>query len=219
MLWCSSLFAFSFTCLHRHSSLTPRDCFSKHGVYRCATEFESLGKVYEQVYYHCDQLLKSMYMPYLREWHAAFGARRVLVLHAESYWRQPATELSRALTFLGLEGLSRGGGGGDGGWEASMLSRPVETLPGTEFTGRCGTCGDFELTNQVSARDWDRDWEERDAYHGGGGRGRKSRIQQPMLPRAREMLDEFFAPFNRELARELGDDRFLWRTPLAVAAD
>ena len=34
-----------------------------------------------------------------------------------------------------------------------------------------------------------------------------------MLPEARRVLDEFFAPFNRLLAEELRDDRFLWRTP------
>lgn len=203
-----------------------RDCFEKHGVYRCATEFEALGKAYEQVYYHCDQLLKSLYAPYLGEWRRAFGARRVLVMHAESYWADPARELSRALTFLGLEaGLESipsrtsdadtqepGGGGLKEDWRSAMLGRKVATLVGTEFEGRCGTCGDFALTNRVAPRDWDRDWHERDAYHGGGGRGRASRIQAPMLPRARELLDEFFAPFNRQLARELGDDRFLWRT-------
>ena len=48
-------------------------------MYRCAVEFEALGKEYEQVYYHSDQLLKSLYIPYLREWHAAVGRRRVLV--------------------------------------------------------------------------------------------------------------------------------------------
>jgi hypothetical protein len=39
-----------------------------------------------------------------------------------------------------------------------------------------------------------------------------------LVPLHRELLDEFFAPFNRQLARELGDDRFLWRTPSVDAA-
>jgi hypothetical protein len=39
-----------------------------------------------------------------------------------------------------------------------------------------------------------------------------------MLPEARRLLDEFFAPFNRLLAEELRDHRFLWRTPKTVFA-
>jgi hypothetical protein len=60
-------------------------------------EFEALGKEYEQVYYHSDQVLKSLYIPYLREWHAAVGRRRVLVLHAETYWRDPGQGLTLVL--------------------------------------------------------------------------------------------------------------------------
>nr|XP_054770949.1 carbohydrate sulfotransferase 15-like [Lytechinus pictus] len=32
----------------------------------------------------------------------------------------------------------------------------------------------------------------------------------PMLPETQQLLDEFYAPFNRELARMLGDERYLW---------
>jgi len=49
-------------------------------------------------------------------------------------------------------------------------------------------------------------------------KSRPSRIQLPMLPEARRLLDEFFAPFNRLLAEELRDHRFLWRTPKTVFA-
>ncbi|GFO31597.1 sulfotransferase [Plakobranchus ocellatus] len=33
----------------------------------------------------------------------------------------------------------------------------------------------------------------------------------PMFPETRALLEEFFAPFNEDLAQLLGDDRFLWK--------
>ena len=39
---------------------------------------------------------------------------------------------------------------------------------------------------------------------------RNSRLYDPMLNETRVLLDEFFQPFNKDLANLLNDDTFLW---------
>ncbi len=42
-------------------------------------------------------------------------------------------------------------------------------------------------------------------------RAKKYKSYAPMLPETRTILDQFYAPYNRQLARLLGDDRFLFQ--------
>ncbi len=39
-----------------------------------------------------------------------------------------------------------------------------------------------------------------------------------MLPETRRVLEAFYAPFNAELARQLGDERYLWKPAAASSA-
>ena len=39
----------------------------------------------------------------------------------------------------------------------------------------------------------------------------RSSKKNPMLPSTRELLQEFFKPFNEKLVQLLNDDRFLWK--------
>ena len=52
----------------------------------CAVNFESLSAANEGVYYHADQLLRSLYAAYVPTWLCAFGRQRLLLLRAEDYW-------------------------------------------------------------------------------------------------------------------------------------
>lgn len=72
----------------------------------CAFHFEALGPVHEKVFYHCDQLIKTMYGTFARGWVEAFGAANVLVLRTEDAFSDDAIvrkrALNRAVRFLGL---------------------------------------------------------------------------------------------------------------------
>ena len=75
---------------------------------RCAFLFEQLGKPEADSFYHSDQVIRSLYEPFLRDWHGAF-ASRLLVLRAEDllddtpgYTSTRAETRKKALDFLGL---------------------------------------------------------------------------------------------------------------------
>lgn len=72
----------------------------------CAFHFEALGPDREKVFYHCDQLIKTMYGTFARGWVEAFGAANVLFLRTEDAFSSSATvrkrALNRATHFLGL---------------------------------------------------------------------------------------------------------------------
>jgi N-acetylgalactosamine 4-sulfate 6-O-sulfotransferase len=67
----------------------------------CALRFESLARVNEEFFYHCDQLIKGIYSVFLREW-LREHPRRLLALRAEENYASPTTTLARALRYLGL---------------------------------------------------------------------------------------------------------------------
>jgi hypothetical protein len=72
----------------------------------CAFHFEALGPDREKVFYHCDQLIKTMYGTFARGWVEAFGAANVLFLRTEDAFSASAVirkrALNRAARFLGL---------------------------------------------------------------------------------------------------------------------
>ena len=59
------------------------ECASEHGAEGCAHRFEAYHPKYEAVFYHADQLIKTMYAVFLEGWLAMFGAENVLVLRTE----------------------------------------------------------------------------------------------------------------------------------------
>jgi N-acetylgalactosamine 4-sulfate 6-O-sulfotransferase len=93
-----------------------------HGEAACVTAFEACGPSYEAVFYHADQVLKSMYAVFMDGWMAAFPPEDVLVLRLEDYAGagEPALRatLQRALSHLALSEPS------DEVW-ARMLGEPV----------------------------------------------------------------------------------------------
>ena len=55
----------------------------------------------QEVFYHCDQLIKSMYAVFLPRWRSEH--RRVLALRAEDYYASPRGVLASALRFIGAQ--------------------------------------------------------------------------------------------------------------------
>jgi len=155
----------------------------------CAVNFESLSLATQDVYYHADQLLRSLYVAFLPTWFDAFGERGLLVLRAEDYWAHPKAELARTFSFLRL------GQPSEAQWGA-LLGRPVLRVLGSE---NATYWGDKAVRNYLVPR------------VGGQPGDKLTRMRVPMHADTAEALRNYFEPYNAELARLLSDERFLWR--------
>ena len=100
------------------------NCAAKHGARRCAYLFELLGPEQGEVFFHCDQIIRGLYEPFVRDWHAALGAESLLVLKVESLLDAPAAARGRILGFLGL-GRAASGGAADVGVAATTGYRQL----------------------------------------------------------------------------------------------
>lgn len=77
-------------------------CQASHGTRRCAFLFEMLEKRFADVFFHCDQIIRGIYHPFLAEWKAAFP-RSLLVLRAEDLLgREREAAHAQVYSFLGL---------------------------------------------------------------------------------------------------------------------
>ena len=84
-----------------------RECVKEHDWVGCAHRFEAYGPRYEGVFYHADQLIKSMYATFLEGWLEMFGRENVLVLRTEDVYSESEKTrkeaLLKAVAHLGLE--------------------------------------------------------------------------------------------------------------------
>ena len=70
------------------------ECGATHGSRRCAFLFELLEAKYGDIFFHCDQIIRGVYEPFMRDWHAALGDG-LLVLRVEDLLDSPAQSASR----------------------------------------------------------------------------------------------------------------------------
>ena len=77
-------------------------CAEAHSARRCAYMFELIDRRYGDVFFHCDQIIRGLYEPFVRDWHAALGKSGLLVLTVESLVDSPSESQAKLLTFLGL---------------------------------------------------------------------------------------------------------------------
>lgn len=159
-------------------------CEAEHGREGCAHRFEAYHPKYEAVFYHCDQLIKSMYGTFARGWLEMFGREGFLALRSEDVFSQDQTvrveQLRRAIRHLGLRELS------------DEKLREMDASPGMEEDARLAT----------------RDGGESDAAGGAGGRAGGGSVADP---RAMARLAQIFEPEKRALAEMFQDEAFLWR--------
>ena len=81
-------------------------CARTHGSRRCAIHFEQLGADPNDVFFHCDQLIRSMYAPFLREWLSAFPDGRLMIVRTEDLLTMRRLTLSRVWRHLGVAPLA-----------------------------------------------------------------------------------------------------------------
>ena len=77
-----------------------RRCEANFSTSDCALRFESLAREHEEVFYHCDQLIKGMYSIFTPAWRKEH--RRILFVRSESYFADVQGTLKRAMAFVGL---------------------------------------------------------------------------------------------------------------------
>lgn len=84
-----------------------KECAAEHTWEGCAHRFEAYGAKYEAVFYHADQLIKSLYATFLEGWLQMFGRENVLALRAEDVFSDSESTrkaaLAKAVAHLGLE--------------------------------------------------------------------------------------------------------------------
>jgi hypothetical protein len=156
----------------------------------CAYHFEALGPERERVFYHCDQLIKTMYGTFLKAWMEVFGPENVLALRSEdAFSDDPETRkraLRRALAFLGAREAS-----------AEALERMDVTCgsggdaPGALDERGCGFRDDLAIAKKSDFGD------DRPRSETTGASSEKTRA----------LLDAFVAPELSILARLFGDER------------
>ena len=113
-------------------------CVAKYGRWRCAIHFEQLGKEQSDVFFHCDQLIRGIYSPFVRDWLAAFP-RSLLILRAEDFYGAAATReelLLRTWAHLGLPAPSAGGGSPP--YVGSKVEKRLREQPYASWTANKG---------------------------------------------------------------------------------
>ena len=128
-------------------------------MFHCTLYLESLSQYLEDIFFHCDQLMRGMYSVWLHVWFTFFPREAFLVLDAQDYFRNPRAVLACIFTHLGLPAPS------ELEWDAILTQSHINVAA----TGK------------------------------------------EMLPEARKAATDFYAPFNRDLAELLGDEKWLWR--------
>eukprot|EP00965_Chrysotila_dentata_P249618 6208986-Pleurochrysis_carterae.AAC.2 len=53
-------------------------CSSAYSTRRCAFLFELLEPQFSDVFFHCDQIIRGLYEPFVRDWHGALGSTGLL---------------------------------------------------------------------------------------------------------------------------------------------
>ena len=77
-----------------------RRCEANFTTDDCARRFESLSRDNEEVFYHCDQLIKGMYASFLPAWRREH--QKILFLRSEDYFAAVKPTLLRTMKFIGL---------------------------------------------------------------------------------------------------------------------
>ena len=80
-------------------------CARAFGAKRCAIFFEQLGQEPNDVFFHCDQLLRGLYAPYIADWLAAFPEGALLLVRTEDLIDQRRLTLQRVWRHLGVPPL------------------------------------------------------------------------------------------------------------------
>jgi hypothetical protein len=85
-----------------------RECQAEHGPRKCAFLFERLGSKQGAAFWHANQVIRGLYLPFVSEWHAAFASSSdsLMVMMVEDLLDAPSVVHERIGTFLGLKSRS-----------------------------------------------------------------------------------------------------------------
>lgn len=81
-------------------------CVQVHGNRRCAIHFEQLGPQPNDVFFHCDQVIRSIYSVFVADWLGAFPEKQLLIVRTEDLIDNRRPTLQRVWRHIGLTPLS-----------------------------------------------------------------------------------------------------------------
>ena len=137
-----------------------RNCTAAgHSTFTCALYLESLSQDLEDIFFHCDQLLRGMYAIWLHLWLSFFPRESFLLIKSEDLFAAPQQVLRGIFAHLGLAEPSH------------------------------------EQWQQILS----------------ASNPRKAGAGQDMLVQTRQLVADFYEPFNRDLADMLQDRKWLWQ--------
>jgi hypothetical protein len=136
-------------------------------------------------------VIRGIYAPFLAEWLSAFPPSSIRVLRAEDLFDNPPAAWASLTTFLGAAAARAARAARAASAPGAAASSTVPNLAHAPALGGHNTSYAGHHSAMVKAA---------------GGTA-------PMQPRTRALLDSFYAPFNRELAALVREDKFLWQGP------
>jgi N-acetylgalactosamine 4-sulfate 6-O-sulfotransferase len=78
-----------------------------HSTWECTLYLESWSQPLEDIFFHCDQLLRGMYSFWLHMWFSYFPRESFLVLKSEDFFENPRQVLQQVFQHLGLREPTR----------------------------------------------------------------------------------------------------------------
>ena len=97
-------------------------CEAKHGLRRCAFLYEYLEREYADVFFHCDQVIRGLYAPFVQDWLGAFP-NSTLTVRAEDFHDEPRKTQRRIWSFLRLPA-----GAVRSGWPRAQEKEPPQPM-------------------------------------------------------------------------------------------
>jgi len=173
-------------------------CVGKYGPRRCAFLFEMLDPDNAGVFFHCDQVIRGIYAPFMAEWLAAFPPASVRVVRAEDFLDDHNKTVIAVARFIGLPGVVGESASSSKGGEISVREGADPPHHG-DSTIRSTVTGGAGSSHSTYAA-----LHAKEIEAAGG--------KTPMAARTRLLLDAFYEPYNQQLATLLRDHRFLWQT-------
>lgn len=178
----------------------------------CYLHWETLGMHEERLFFHADQLFRGLYAPYLWIWQRFLPASHILVINSDDYFADPDAVTNRVLQFLGLPLLP-----GDGSAHADTAAGAATSKrAGTQMRAAAGMSNGnagakvISAATDAAAQPGFLDANAADRVRKAGPRqSRRPPDLGPVPAATRRALTAFYAPYNKQLAQMLGDDRIL----------
>ena len=149
-------------------------CEATYGARRCAVFFEQLGPQPNDVFFHCDQIIRGIYSPFVSDWLSAFPEENLMLIRAEDFLSAPSVTLRRVWRHIGV--------------------RPLRWAEDEASGGGATTTADAAAAIDPQPRGMRRAWARLPRSY-----REWTQAKGPMPAEAAKRLNALYAPYNRAL--------------------